>query len=64
MLVLERRVGEEVSVGDPKNPLGVFMVTKVHGDKVWLSFDFPRDVPVHRREVAAAIRRGEIKVRK
>lgn len=64
MLVLERRIGEEISIGDPKKPIGVFKLMKMHGDKVWLSFDFPGNVPINREEVAAAIRRGEGKPKK
>ncbi|MCC7145713.1 MAG: carbon storage regulator [Phycisphaeraceae bacterium] len=52
MLALTRRVGEEVVIGDPRQPLGVVRVVEIHGDKVKLSFDFPRDLQVNRREVA------------
>ena len=59
MLALTRRAGEEVVIGDPKNPLGVVRVVEVHGDKVRLAFDFPRDVQVNRRELADQKARGE-----
>ena len=52
MLALTRRVGEEVVIGDPRKPLGVIRVVEVHGDKVRLSFDFPRDTQINRRELA------------
>ena len=52
MLALTRRVGEEVVVGDPENPLGFMRVIQIHGDKVRLAFDFPRDTPINRRELA------------
>lgn len=52
MLALTRRINEEVVIGDPDNPLGVIRVVSVHGDKVRLSFDFPRDVKINRRELA------------
>ena len=52
MLALTRRVGEEVVIGDPSNPVGVIRVVEVHGDKVRLGFDFPQDVPINRRELA------------
>lgn len=52
MLALTRRVGEEVVIGDPSNPLGVVRVVDIHGDKVRLAFDFPRDLQVNRRELA------------
>ena len=52
MLALTRRVGEEVVIGDPSNPQGVVRVVEIHGDKVRLAFDFPRDTPINRRELA------------
>jgi carbon storage regulator CsrA len=52
MLALTRRVGEEIVIGDPANPLGVIRVVDVHGDKVRLSFDFPSTVQINRRELA------------
>ena len=57
MLALTRRKGEEVVIGDPLNPLGVVRVVDIHGDKVKLAFDFPRDCPVNRRELADEKRR-------
>ena len=52
MLALTRRIGEEIVIGDPANPVGVIRVVAVHGDKVRLSFDFPKDVKINRRELA------------
>lgn len=52
MLALTRRIGEEIVIGDPLNPLGVIRVVDIHGDKVRLSFDFPRETPINRRELA------------
>lgn len=52
MLALTRRVGEEIVIGDPKKPLGVIRVVDIHGDKVRLSFDFPREMQINRRELA------------
>jgi len=52
MLALTRRVGEEIVIGDPSNPLGVIRVVDIHGDKVRLAFDFPRDTEINRRELA------------
>jgi carbon storage regulator CsrA len=52
MLALTRRVGEEVVIGDPAKPLGVIRVVDVHGDKVRLSFNFPAEVQINRRELA------------
>lgn len=55
MLVITRREGEEVVIGDPRNPVGVVRVAGIRGDRVRLAFDFPRDVDVHRREIADQI---------
>lgn len=55
MLVITRREGEEVVVGDPSHPLGVIRIAGVKGDRVRLAFDFPREVDVHRREIADQI---------
>lgn len=55
MLVITRREGEEVVVGDPKNPIGVVRIASIKGDRIRLAFDFPRTIDVHRREVAEQI---------
>ncbi len=55
MLVITRREGEEVVIGDPKNPIGVVRIASVKGDRVRVAFDFPRDVHINRREVADQI---------
>lgn len=55
MLVITRREGEEVVIGDPKNPIGIVRIASVKGERVRVAFDFPRDVEIHRREVAEQI---------
>lgn len=55
MLVITRREGEEVVIGDPASPIGVVRVATIKGDRVRLAFSFPREVEVHRREVADEI---------
>jgi carbon storage regulator len=55
MLVITRREGEEVVIGDPRNPIGVVRIAHIKGDRVRVAFDFPREVDVHRREVADQI---------
>jgi carbon storage regulator len=52
MLVLSRQVGEDVMVGDC-----VVKVIEIRRDKVRLGFDFPEDVPIHRREIYELIKR-------
>jgi carbon storage regulator len=55
MLVITRREGEEVVIGDPANPIGVVRIATIKGDRVRLAFAFPREIEVHRREVAEQI---------
>lgn len=55
MLVITRREGEEVVIGDPHNPVGVVRIAGVKGDRVRIAFEFPRTIAVHRREVANQI---------
>ncbi|HED54443.1 MAG TPA: carbon storage regulator [Phycisphaerales bacterium] len=55
MLVITRREGEEVVIGDPENPIGVVRIASIKGDRVRVAFEFPRAVSVHRREVADQI---------
>ncbi|MEL6328780.1 MAG: carbon storage regulator [Planctomycetota bacterium] len=55
MLVITRREGEEVVIGDPSNPIGVVRIASVKGERVRVAFDFPRSVSIHRREVAEQI---------
>jgi carbon storage regulator CsrA len=55
MLVITRREGEEVVIGDPKNPIGVVRIASVKGERVRVAFDFPRDIQINRREIADQI---------
>ena len=55
MLVITRREAEEIVIGDPKDPIGVVRIASIKGDRVRVALEFPRDVPVHRREVAQDI---------
>ena len=55
MLVITRREGEEVVIGDPNNPIGVIRIASIKGDRVRIALDFPREITVHRREVAVEI---------
>ena len=59
MLVITRREGEEVVIGDPRNPIGVVRIASIKGDRVRVAFDFPRAIDVHRREVADQILAGD-----
>jgi len=55
MLVITRREGEEVVIGDPKHPIGIVRIASVKGDRVRVAFDFPREVEINRREIADQI---------
>jgi carbon storage regulator len=55
MLVLSRRKDEDIVIGKDI----VVRVVELRGDKVRLGIEAPREVPVHRREVADAIAREE-----
>ena len=56
MLVITRREGEEVVIGDPHKPLGIVRIAGIKGDRVRVAFEFPREIQVHRREVAEQIK--------
>ena len=51
MLVLSRRVGESVAIGDDI----IVTILDVRGDTVRVGIDAPRSVSVHRAEVLAAV---------
>ena len=55
MLVLSRKSNESVVINDQI----VVTVIEVRGDKVRLGIQAPRDVPIHRSEVMAAIQRAQ-----
>ena len=55
MLVITRREGEEMVIGNPSNPVGTVRVASIKGDRVRLAFNFPKNVELHRREVAERI---------
>lgn len=54
MLILARKVGEEIVIGDGESQV-VVLVTEICGDKVRLGIEARRSVPIHRREVYQAI---------
>jgi carbon storage regulator len=51
MLVLSRKKNESIVVND----VIVITVVEIRGDKVRLGIEAPREVPIHRSEVLAAI---------
>jgi carbon storage regulator len=54
MLFLTRRDGEAITIGD-RITVTVIAIT---GNQIKLGIDAPRDVPVHRAEVAERIAQG------
>lgn len=62
MLVITRREGEEIVIGDPRNPIGVVRIASIKGERVRVAFDFPREVEIHRREIADQIVQQEPQV--
>lgn len=59
MLVLSRKKNESIVVDDAI----VITVVEIRGDKVRLGIEAPREVPIHRSEVHAAIQAGEAEAR-
>jgi carbon storage regulator len=55
MLVLNRKQGEFIMIGDD---IRIVVVEIVKG-KVRLGIDAPKEMPVHRKEVYDAVKRGE-----
>ena len=55
MLILTRRVGETVMIGEDVT----VTVLGVKGNQVRLGVNAPKDVPVHREEIFERIKRGE-----
>jgi len=56
MLVLSRRVGERLVIGDDV----VLTVIEVRNDTVRIGIDAPRSVRVHRAEVLEAVRAANV----
>lgn len=54
MLILRRKKNEKILIGDNIT----LMVTGINGDSVAIGIDAPRDMPVHREEVAKAIKKA------
>jgi len=52
MLVLSRKKGEKIEIGDDV----VITIVDIRGDKVRLGIEAPRKVTVYRKEVADKIR--------
>lgn len=53
MLVMSRREGQEIIIGDDIR----VMLVRIEGDKVRLGVTAPKEMPVHRLEVWEAIQK-------
>lgn len=56
-MVMSRRVGEEIWIGDPSNPVVILSVVRTGKTKVLIGVNSDRTIAVNRREVAEAILR-------
>lgn len=57
MLILGRRIGESIMIGDNIK----ITVLDVQGQQVRIGLDAPREVSVHREEIYQRIQKGETK---
>lgn len=55
MLILKRRVGERIIVGDPKHPVCIITLTQCTPTFAKIGVLAEDDTPIHREEVADAI---------
>ncbi len=53
MLVLSRQIGEQIYIGDDV----IVTLIDIRGDKARIGVEAPKDIPVHRREIAERISR-------
>lgn len=56
MLVLTRKINEEILIGDNL----IVCIVEIRGGKVRLGISAPTDMPVHRREVYESIQREKL----
>jgi carbon storage regulator len=54
MLILTRRVGESITIGDNI----VVTILGAKGNQIRVAIDAPREIPVHREEVLQRIKSG------
>jgi len=52
MLILSRHKGEFIDLFVDGVKIAEILISEIRGDKVWIGFQAPRNVEIHRREVA------------
>lgn len=57
MLILTRRIEETICIGEGENAVTV-TVLGVKGNQVRIGVTAPKDIPVHRQEIAERIEAG------
>lgn len=60
MLVLSRKQGQEITIGEGENLVTLY-VADIQHDQVRLAFDAPREIRIMRTEVDERIKREAIK---
>ena len=58
MLVLSRKKNESITIGENIR----VMIIDVHGDRVRIGIEAPKDIQVHRKEILEAILRENLKI--
>ena len=55
MLVIGRKEGEEIVIGNPAAPMGTIKIVALRGNYVRVALDFPSEIAIHRAEVVREI---------
>jgi len=51
MLIISRKEGEEIIIGDPNAPIGIVRISLIRSGSVKIGFDFPEEIAVNRAEL-------------
>jgi len=55
MLVLTRRAGESIVIGDPAHPIATVLIVAISADRVRVGITASKEIPVHRHQIAEEI---------